>query len=104
MLSRNEYIGRLPYDVYVKRYKKHSAALPKASRIDTDRQSPDKDVPDKDVPPTQKDIKDYLDKNKKDLDEKTRKLIEEQIEKKTGAKIGELDDRFTISKSIKSKY
>ena len=94
MLSRNEYIGRLPYDVYVKRYKKHSAALPKASRIDTDKDIPDSQSPDKDVPPTQKDIKDYLDKNKKDLDEKTRKLIEEQIEKKTGAKIGELDDMF----------
>lgn len=86
MLSRNEYRGRLPYDVYVQRYKKHSAALPKASR-NADSQSTDKDVPD-----SQKDIKDYLDKNKKDLDEKTRKLIEEQIKKKTGAKIGELDD------------
>ena len=91
MLSRNQYSGRLPYDVYVERYKKHSAALPKAPTVVPDRQSPDKVVPDSQSS-TQKEIKDYLDKNKKDLDEKTRKLIEEQIQKKTGAKIGELDD------------
>ncbi len=82
MLSRNEYRGKLPYEEYVRRYKIHEAALPK---------QPAKEKPSEDVPPTQNEIKDYLDKNKKELDEKTRKLIEEQIQKKTGAKISEID-------------
>ena len=93
MISRNDYKGRLPYDVYVQRFKKHSAALPQ-SKPETKPEPTGTDVP-----PTQQDIKDYLDKNRKDLDDKTRKLIEKQIESKTGAKISQLDDLINQYKS-----
>ena len=80
MLSRNEYRGKLTYDDYVKRYKRHAEAI-----------FPNK-KPDRDIPPTQEEIKKYLEKSKQDLNEKTKDLIKQQIEKKTGGKFKDLQD------------
>ena len=86
MLSRNEYRGKLPYDTYVERYKRHEQA------IFPTKKSTDLPKPGKDIPPTQEEIKEYLEKNKQDLNEKTKDLIKKQIEKKTGAKFKDLQD------------
>lgn len=86
MLSRNEYRGKLPYDTYVERYKKHEQA------IFPTKKSADLPKPGKDIPPTQEEIKKYLDKNKQELSEKTKDLIKKQIEKKTGSKFKDLQD------------
>ena len=86
MLSRNEYRGKLPYDSYVKRYKKHAEA------IFPTQKSSDLPTPGKDIPPTQEEIKKYLEKSKQDLNDKTKDLIKKQIEKKTGGKFKDLQD------------
>lgn len=83
MLSRNEYVGRLPYEEYVKRYKRHEQAIFPST---TDKK------PGEDIPPTQEDIKEYLKKSKQDLSEKTKELIKKQIEKKTGSQFKDLED------------
>ena len=83
MLSRNEYVGRLPYEEYVKRYKRHEQAIFPST---TDKK------PGEDIPPTQEDIKEYLKKSKQDLSEKTKELIKKQIEKKTGNQFKDLED------------
>jgi len=99
MLSRNEYRGKLSYDQYVKRYKKHEQALPKSkTKISPDRQSPDRQSPDRqspaslDIPPTQEEIKKYMEDTKQKLTDKSKQLIKEQIEKKTGAKFKDLEE------------
>ena len=51
MLSRNEYRGKLPYDTYVERYKRHEEA------IFPTKKSTDLPKPGKDIPPTQEEIK-----------------------------------------------
>ena len=68
MLSRNEYRGKLPYDTYVERYKRHEEA------IFPTKKSTDLPKPGKDIPPTQEEIKEYLEKNKQDLNEKTKEV------------------------------
>ena len=60
MLSRNEYQGKLPYDIYVKRYKMHQEAVFPKSKTDT---TPTKSGTD--TPPTQEEIKKYLEENNK---------------------------------------
>tara|TARA_R110002050_G_scaffold286318_1_gene436688 strand:+ start:6671 stop:9154 length:2484 start_codon:yes stop_codon:yes gene_type:complete len=82
MLSRNEYRGKLSYDDYVKRYNLHKKALPKSNT----------DLPDTDIPPTQEEIKKYIEENKNNLTEKTKQMMKEQIEKKTGGKFKDLED------------
>ena len=78
MLSRSEYKGKLSYEEYVKRYKKHEKALPKPTTVlpplptDTDT----------DIPPTQEEIKKYIDENKQKINDKTKEIIKDQIEKK----------------------
>jgi hypothetical protein len=79
MLSRSQYKGKLSYEEYVKRYKKHEKALPK----------PTNDLPtdtDTDIPPTQEEIKKYIEDNKQKINDKTKQIIKDQIEKKTGTK------------------
>ena len=83
MLSRNEYRGKLSYDEYVKRYKRHEQAI-FPNKKDT--------KPSEDIPPTQEEIKKYLEKSKQDLNDKTKELIKQQIEKKTGGKFKDLQD------------
>jgi len=87
MLSRQEYKGKLSYEEYVKRYKKHEKALPKSK---TDIPSTNKAGTD--VPPTQEEIKKYIEDNKQKLNQKSKDLIKEQIEKKTGTKFKDLED------------
>ncbi len=87
MLSKSQYRGKLSYEEYVKRYKKHEEALPKPK---TDIPSTTK--PGTDVPPTQEEIKKYIEDNKQKLNQKSKDLIKEQIEKKTGAKFKDLED------------
>jgi|13_taG_2_1085334.scaffolds.fasta_scaffold01475_4 hypothetical protein len=86
MLSRSEYRGKLPYDTYVKRYKKHESV------IFPTKKSTDLPTPGKDIAPTEEEIKKYLEKNKQDLSDKSKELIKKQIEKKTGAKFKDLQD------------
>lgn len=86
MLSRSEYRGKLPYDTYVKRYKKHESV------IFPTKKSTDLPTPGKDIAPTEEEIKEYLEKNKQDLSDKSKELIKKQIEKKTGAKFKDLQD------------
>ncbi len=83
MLSRNEYRGKLSYEEYVKRYKRHEEAI-FPNKKDT--------KPSEDIPPTQEEIKKYLEKSKQDLNDKTKELIKQQIEKKTGGKFKDLQD------------
>ena len=90
MLSRNEYQGKLPYDTYVKRYKMHQEAVFPKSKSDT---TPTK--PGTDIPPTQEEIKKYLEENKQNLNDKTKQMIKEQIEKKTGGKFKDLEDALS---------
>ncbi len=87
MLSKSQYRGKLSYEEYVKRYKKHEEALPKPK---TDIPSTTK--PGTDVPPTKEEIKKYIEDNKQKLNQKSKDLIKEQIEKKTGAKFKDLED------------
>ena len=87
MLSRSQYKGKLSYEEYVKRYKKHEKALPKSK---TDIPSTNKAGTD--VPPTQEEIKKYIEDNKQKLNQKSKDLIKEQIEKKTGTKFKDLED------------
>ncbi len=90
MLSRNEYQGKLPYDTYVKRYKMHQEAVfpkPKSDTIPT--------KPGTDIPPTQEEIKKYLEENKQNINDKTKQMIKEQIEKKTGGKFKDLEDALS---------
>jgi len=94
MLSRNEYRGKLSYEQYVKRYKKHEEALPKP-KTDT----PSTTNPGTDIPPTQEEIKKYMEDNKQKLTDKTKKMMKEQIEKKTGAKFKDLEDAINELKS-----
>ena len=84
MLSRSEYRGKLSYEEYVKRYKRHEEAIFPKKREDT--------KPSEDIPPTQEEIKKYLEKSKQDLNDKTKELIKQQIEKKTGGKFKDLQD------------
>ena len=86
MLSRSEYRGKLPYDTYVKRYKKHESV------IFPTKKSTDLPTPGKDTAPTEQEIKEYLEKNKQELSDKSKELIKKQIEKKTGAKFKDLQD------------
>ena len=86
MLSRSEYRGKLPYDTYVTRYKKHAGV------IFPNKKTTDLPIPGKDISPTQEEIKEYLDKNKKELSDKSKELIKQQIEKKTGGKFKDLQD------------
>jgi len=86
MLSRSEYRGKLPYDTYVKRYKKHESV------IFPTKKSTDLPTPGKDIAPTEQEIKEYLEKNKQELSDKSKELIKKQIEKKTGAKFKDLQD------------
>ena len=58
MLSRNEYQGKLPYDIYVKRYKMHQEAVFPKSKTDTTPTKSGTDIP------TQEEIKKYLEENK----------------------------------------
>jgi len=90
MLSRNDYQGKLPYDTYVKRYKMHQEAVFPKSKTDT---TPTK--PGTDIPPTQEEIKKYLEENKQNLNDKTKELIKQQIEKKTGGKFKDLEDALS---------
>ena len=57
MLSRSQYRGKLSYEEYSKRYKKHQLALPKADRNLPDDTPSSK--PQKDIPPTKEEIKKY---------------------------------------------
>ena len=93
MLSRSEYRGKLPYDTYVKRYKLHEQAI-FPTKKDTDTSKPSKDIP-----PTQEEIKKYLDDNKQKLSDKTKELIKQQIEKKTGGKFQDIEDALNELKS-----
>ena len=86
MLSKTEYRGKLPYDTYVTRYKKHAGV------IFPNKKTTDLPIPGKDISPTQEEIKEYLDKNRKELSDKSKELIKQQIEKKTGAKFKDLQD------------
>ena len=97
MLSRSQYRGKLSYEEYVKRYKKHEKALPKADRNLPDDTPPTK--PGTDVPPTQEEIKKYIEENKQKLNQKSKDLIKEQIEKKTNVKFKDLEDAINDLKS-----
>ena len=83
MISRNEYSGKLDYDEYVRRYNKHLQALP---------QSTIKKEKEIDIPPTKEEIKKYIEDNKIDLNEKTKKYIQKTIEAKTGASISDINN------------
>ena len=89
MLSRNEYQGKLPYDIYVKRYKMHQEAVFPKSKTDTTPTKSGTDIP------TQEEIKKYLEENKQNLNDKTKELIKQQIEKKTGGKFKDLEDALS---------
>ena len=95
MLSRNEYRGKLSYEDYVKRYKKHEKALPKPTTdlppLPTDTGT--------DIPPTQEEIKKYIEDNKQKINDKTKEIIKDQIEKKTGTKFKDLEDALNDLKS-----
>ncbi len=93
MLSRNEYRGKLSYEDYVKRYKKHEKALPKPT---TDLPPLPTDTPDI---PTQEEIKKYIEDNKQKINDKTKDIIKDQIEKKTGTKFKDLEDALNDLKS-----
>ena len=95
MLSRKQYTGKLSYEDYVKRYNKHKDALPKPKPIkseestDTPSTKPDTQ-PGPDVQPTQEEIKKYIAENKQNLNDKTKEMMKEQIEKRTGTKFKDL--------------
>lgn len=91
MLSRSEYKGKLSYEDYVKRYKKHEKALPKSNDLPTDT--------DTDIPPTQEEIKKYIEDNKQKINDKTKQIIKDQIEKKTGTKFKDLENTINDLKS-----
>ena len=95
MLSRSEYKGKLSYEEYVKRYKKHEKALPKPTTdlppLPTDTNN--------DIPPTQEEIKKYIEENKQKINDKTKDIIKDQIEKKTGTKFKDLEDALNDLKS-----
>jgi hypothetical protein len=91
MLSRSQYKGKLSYEEYVKRYKKHEKALPKSTDLPTDT--------DTDIPPTQEEIKKYIEDNKQKINDKTKQIIKDQIEKKTGTKFKDLEDTLNELKS-----
>ena len=91
MLSRSQYKGKLSYEEYVKRYKKHEKALPKSTDLPTDT--------DTDIPPTEEEIKKYIEDNKQKINDKTKQIIKDQIEKKTGTKFKDLEDTLNELKS-----
>jgi hypothetical protein len=97
MLSRSEYKGKLSYEDYVKRYKKHEKALPKP--IDDLPPLPTDKPTDTDIPPTQEEIKKYIEDNKQKINDKTKEIIKDQIEKKTGTKFKDLEDALNDLKS-----
>ena len=84
MISEKDYQGVMPYSKYVRIYKKHIKALPadKKEKLDVDV----------DVPPTNEEIKNYLNKKKVDLNEKTKEYIKKTIESKTGASMKDIND------------
>jgi len=90
-LSRTEYKGKLPYDLYVKRYEFHQkTVLPKPKNDTTPSTTPGTDIA-----PTQEEIKKYLEENKQNLNDKTKQMIKEQIEKKTGGKFKDIEDALS---------
>jgi hypothetical protein len=83
MISESEYQGILPYEQYVKRYKKHLEALPPTKK---------KKELGKDAPPTKEEIKKYIEENKIDINNKTKDYIEKTIEAKTGTSINDINN------------
>lgn len=89
MISESEYSGIIPYKTYVKRYKKHLEALPVRQLPKDSKKEQENTI---DIPPTQDEIKDYINKNKIDINEKTKNYIKKTIESKTGSSIDDINN------------
>jgi 23S rRNA maturation mini-RNase III len=88
MISENEYLGRIPYEEYVRRYNLNIDALPKSSKKKPVDKQEDKPV---DTTPTKEEIKKYIEDNKINLNDKTKEYIKKTIESKTGTSFDDIN-------------
>ena len=95
MLSRTEYKGKLPYDLYVKRYEFHQKTVLPKPKNNPEPSTEPSTKPGTDIAPTQEEIKKYLEENKQKLNDKTKQMIKEQIEKRTGGKFKDIEDAIS---------
>ena len=94
-MSRTEYKGKLPYDLYVKRYEFHQKTVLPKPKNNPEPSTEPSTKPGTDIAPTQEEIKKYLEENKQKLNDKTKQMIKEQIEKRTGGKFKDIEDAIS---------